>query len=116
MRRHRARGSELPQAGVFRPEIRTRLDWLRQREDCPHAQLSTDHGTFLLIYSVPPAGFEPAPPPPEGGALSPELRGPFRTSERVAEPPPTPRNGCPVPKRGITVAAPPGSSAWPSAW
>src|SRR3954465_8679506 len=24
---------------------------------------------------VPPAGFEPAPPPPEGGALSPELRG-----------------------------------------
>jgi site-specific DNA recombinase len=25
---------------------------------------------------VPPAGFEPAPPPPEGGALSPELRGP----------------------------------------
>ena len=27
---------------------------------------------------VPPAGFEPAPPPPEGGALSPELRGPER--------------------------------------
>ena len=26
---------------------------------------------------VPPAGFEPAPPPPEGGALSPELRGPI---------------------------------------
>ena len=25
---------------------------------------------------VPPAGFEPAHPPPEGGALSPELRGP----------------------------------------
>ena len=25
---------------------------------------------------VPPAGFEPALPPPEGGALSPELRGP----------------------------------------
>jgi DNA-binding response OmpR family regulator len=25
--------------------------------------------------TVPPAGFEPAPPPPEGGALSPELRG-----------------------------------------
>ena len=24
---------------------------------------------------APPAGFEPAPPPPEGGALSPELRG-----------------------------------------
>jgi CheY-like chemotaxis protein len=28
---------------------------------------------------VPPAGFEPAPPPPEGGALSPELRGPKTT-------------------------------------
>src|SRR5690348_10534597 len=27
------------------------------------------------ITTVPPAGFEPAPPPPEGGALSPELRG-----------------------------------------
>src|SRR5256885_4355746 len=27
---------------------------------------------------VPPAGFEPALPPPEGGALSPELRGPQR--------------------------------------
>src|SRR3954454_15099357 len=26
-------------------------------------------------HVVPPAGFEPAPPPPEGGALSPELRG-----------------------------------------
>ncbi len=25
--------------------------------------------------NVPPAGFEPAHPPPEGGALSPELRG-----------------------------------------
>jgi hypothetical protein len=28
------------------------------------------------ILVVPPAGFEPALPPPEGGALSPELRGP----------------------------------------
>ena len=28
---------------------------------------------------VPPAGFEPALPPPEGGALSPELRGPWIT-------------------------------------
>ena len=27
-------------------------------------------------WSVPPAGFEPAPPAPEAGALSPELRGP----------------------------------------
>src|SRR3954471_6615831 len=29
----------------------------------------------LRDHMVPPAGFEPAPPPPEGGALSPELRG-----------------------------------------
>ncbi len=28
------------------------------------------------VCAVPPAGFEPALPPPEGGALSPELRGP----------------------------------------
>ena len=28
-----------------------------------------------MSKDVPPAGFEPAPPPPEGGALSPELRG-----------------------------------------
>ena len=29
---------------------------------------------FTRLF-VPPAGFEPALPPPEGGALSPELRG-----------------------------------------
>ena len=28
-----------------------------------------------VSVTVPPAGIEPAPPPPEGGALSPELRG-----------------------------------------
>src|SRR4051794_30178822 len=34
------------------------------------------HSVLLLLFrKVPPAGFEPAPPPPEGGALSPELRG-----------------------------------------
>lgn len=32
------------------------------------------HGGTVCV--VPPAGFEPALPPPEGGALSPELRGP----------------------------------------
>ena len=32
-------------------------------------------GRKLLAPLVPPAGFEPAHPPPEGGALSPELRG-----------------------------------------
>ena len=32
--------------------------------------------TASVLYApVPPAGFEPAHPPPEGGALSPELRG-----------------------------------------
>ena len=41
--------------------------WRGQQDD--HAQL----------WVVPPAGFEPAPPPPEGGALSPELRGPMPT-------------------------------------
>ncbi len=30
---------------------------------------------FGTCSVVPPAGFEPAHPPPEGGALSPELRG-----------------------------------------
>ena len=29
------------------------------------------------LLMAPPAGFEPALPPPEGGALSPELRGPM---------------------------------------
>ena len=33
-------------------------------------------GRSGLSVEVPPAGFEPALPPPEGGALSPELRGP----------------------------------------
>ncbi len=28
------------------------------------------------VRVAPPVGFEPTPPPPEGGALSPELRGP----------------------------------------
>ncbi len=32
-------------------------------------------GRFRWSEIVPPAGFEPALPPPEGGALSPELRG-----------------------------------------
>jgi integrase len=32
-------------------------------------------GKYGGVKGVPPAGFEPALPPPEGGALSPELRG-----------------------------------------
>jgi site-specific DNA recombinase len=38
-------------------------------QDVDGAKVCTPSG------SVPPAGFEPAHPPPEGGALSPELRG-----------------------------------------
>ena len=30
---------------------------------------------YVVYIHVPPAGIEPAPPPPEGGALSPELWG-----------------------------------------
>ena len=45
---------------------------------------------------VPPAGFEPAPPPPEGGALSPELRG-LGDHERVAGRPGRPATGFPPP-------------------
>ena len=46
-----------------------------------HAQVNsvaagTDHPRCPKHHMVPPAGFEPAHPPPEGGALSPELRGP----------------------------------------
>jgi len=29
----------------------------------------------ICVKSVPPTGIEPVHPPPEGGALSPELRG-----------------------------------------
>jgi hypothetical protein len=36
-------------------------------------------------FAVPPAGFEPAPPPPEGGALSPELRG-LKCAEGISGP------------------------------
>ncbi|SNQ48576.1 hypothetical protein FRACA_260029 [Frankia canadensis] len=48
-------------------------------------------GAWMLY--VPPAGFEPAHPPPEGGALSPELRGLWgnaayvtRRERRIARP------------------------------
>jgi integrase len=41
---------------------------------------------FGWLGVVPPAGFEPAPPPPEGGALSPELRG-LSDRQRLSGPP-----------------------------
>ncbi len=37
------------------------------------------------MFWAPPAGFEPAHPPPEGGALSPELRG-LQDGKRVSVP------------------------------
>jgi site-specific DNA recombinase len=42
--------------------------------ECPEMILSGQGSKDKDL--VPPAGFEPALPPPEGGALSPELRGP----------------------------------------
>ena len=39
-------------------------------------RLFSPKGHLTCGYLVPPAGFEPAPRPPEGSALSPELRGP----------------------------------------
>ena len=43
----------------------------------PKASAPADNrmGLASQVCSVPPVGFEPTPPPPEGGALSPELRG-----------------------------------------
>ena len=35
----------------------------------------SSYADVLRHHRVPPVGFEPTPPPPEGGALSPELRG-----------------------------------------
>src|SRR5215218_2584082 len=63
--------------------------------------ISVPAGTAQFC-DVPPAGFEPALPPPEGGALSPELRGPNcanqpRDHRTVAEPPSPPRSGDPRP-------------------
>jgi hypothetical protein len=48
---------------------------------------------------APPAGFEPAHPPPEGGALSPELRG-LQDGERVSAP------GVSMDRRGHGLATP----------
>ena len=50
------------------------MEWDQKRLQPPK------YGTCSV---VPPTGFEPALPPPEGGALSPELRGPC-AQRRVA--------------------------------
>ena len=47
--------------------------WLACRTPCPH--LAT-HSLLSQDVLVPSVGFEPTPPAPEAGALSPELRGP----------------------------------------
>jgi hypothetical protein len=45
------------------------------RNQSKYASDSDAHRDNRWSYVAPPAGFEPALPPPEGGALSPELRG-----------------------------------------
>ena len=42
---------------------------------CREKQETAAQRAAVLVGRVPPVGFEPTPPPPEGGALSPELRG-----------------------------------------
>jgi hypothetical protein len=75
-----------PEAAVSRPVRRANLA-VRVESNRQVKAVIEDHltakrsprspgiATTVPIYGVPPAGFEPAPPPPEGGALSPELRG-----------------------------------------
>ncbi len=49
----------------------------------PIAVAGLVHAVVRTTVRVPPAGFEPAHPPPEGGALSPELRGRAREKSGV---------------------------------
>ncbi len=41
---------------------------LCEREGRLHHQVPSGYGPLLQFFGVPPAGFEPAPPPPEGAA------------------------------------------------
>ena len=51
----------------------------------PNLQIAgPGHFDVLRHHSAPPAGFEPALPPPEGGALSPELRGPRSKAQVIS--------------------------------
>jgi hypothetical protein len=50
------------------------------------ALLRGDASDGCGLWTVPPAGFEPAPLPPEGSALSPELRGPRRGATPIRIP------------------------------
>src|SRR5918998_1438038 len=62
------------------------------------------------FHGVPPAGFEPAHPPPEGGALSPELRGlavgQGRSYQHTPHAPPTGGQGAGsgVPPRAVSMS------------
>ena len=54
----------------------TQREYRRSFHEPFHAEEPlVDSRVFSLVKRAPPAGFEPALPPPEGGALSPELRG-----------------------------------------
>src|SRR5690242_16724098 len=76
----------------------------------PHP-VSAGGGPFQVVtVEVPPAGFEPALPPPEGGALSPELRGPYL--KNPSAPPPPPRTGYPPPHGGGSGCPP----RWVRSW
>jgi len=56
--------------------ILSRLTFINKEEgeEIPHIRVIKIASTQAQIY-VPPTGIEPVHPPPEGGALSPELRG-----------------------------------------
>ena len=54
---------------------RVGIDRVDKKVDKKEAVLPSGRTASVLCAPVPPAGFEPAHPPPEGGALSPELRG-----------------------------------------
>jgi hypothetical protein len=58
-----------------------RVNYAIARTGNPRARTWREHGenwSSSCEVAVPPTGFEPVHPPPEGGALSPELRGRFR--------------------------------------
>ena len=60
------------------------------------------HKVLFPLFWVPPAGFEPALPPPEGGALSPELRG-LSDRDRLAGS----SLGVPTTRYGAGMSSPP---------
>ena len=75
-----------------RPLTRTGTVLLEAKIEAGTINHQCDHltGADEQICEVPPAGFEPAPPPPEGGALSPELRGLGQTRGYQSVKTPTP--------------------------